>query len=42
MKKFETPKIETVEFAVEDVITASSNEGGYIPENGGVGGGMGM
>lgn len=24
MKKFETPKIEIMEFAVEDVITASS------------------
>lgn len=26
MKKFETPEIETIEFAVEDVITASGDE----------------
>lgn len=28
MKKFETPKIETIEFAVEDVITESGVTGG--------------
>lgn len=27
MKKFEMPEIEVVEFAVEDVITASTGEG---------------
>lgn len=26
MKKFETPEIETIEFAVEDVITASGKD----------------
>ena len=37
MKKFETPEIETIEFAVEDVITASS-----LPESeeGDLGGGQ--
>ena len=28
MKKFETPVVETIKFAVEDVITASSQEPG--------------
>ena len=36
MKKFETPEIETIEFAVEDVITASSPES----EEGDLGGGQ--
>ena len=40
MKKFETPEIEINEFAVEDVVNASSQD--YNPGEGGIGGGMGM
>lgn len=31
MKKFETPEVEVVEFAVEDVITTSGVNGGMPP-----------
>ena len=33
MKKFETPEIEVVEFAVEDVITTSNGNGTMLPDD---------
>lgn len=37
MKKFETPTVEVVEFAVEDVITASTTTPALPPLDGGEG-----